>query len=103
MRFEITNIEVAPGIVRYLTGANDAEDGGSPQRDFGGAVRSNNELPFVVELWNPAATCVETVLAVCSNVGIGYAAFYGAASAYPHRHIVLRHDKRVLSRWHGKH
>jgi len=56
------------------------------------------DLPYKIELWNPAKSAVEQVLAVTANGSIGYAAFYGATREFPHRYITLRHKNRIVSR-----
>jgi hypothetical protein len=59
------------------------------------------DLPYRVELWNPAKTGVEQVLAVTASGSIGYAAFYAATREMPDRYITLRHKNSIVSQWNG--
>jgi hypothetical protein len=59
------------------------------------------DLPYRVELWNPARTSVEQILAVTASGSIGYAAFYAATREMPDRYITLRHKNSIVSQWNG--
>lgn len=60
---------------------------------------AGEDLPFKVELWDPAKQAVEQVLAVTANSSIGYAAYYAATREYVDRFVTLRHKGSILIRW----
>ena len=75
---------------------NSIRAGGPPQRQ-----QPAEDLPYKVELWDPAGKGVEVVLAVTASPSIGYAAFFAATREHPERHITLRHKNNIVSRWAG--
>jgi hypothetical protein len=82
--------------------SDEAEDGGprkvsSTERSLAGG----DDLPYRVELWDEEKKAVEQVLAVTANATIGYAAYYAATRENPHRYVVLRHKRSIVSRWNG--
>jgi hypothetical protein len=80
----------------------DEQDGGKPgQRRPLVDNAQAEDLPYRVELWNPAKAMVEMVLATTASTSIGYAAYHAATVEFPDRYVVLRHHHTVLSRWNG--
>jgi hypothetical protein len=86
----------------YFSGSGD-----HPSRTRPSALTGSNnpaeqeDLPYKVELWDPAKQAVEQVLAVTANSSIGYAAYYAATRDHANRYITLRHKGAVLIRWNG--
>ena len=80
----------------------DEPEGPPPQpAPFDRAVAGREDLPYRVELWDPAKKSVEQVLAVTSSGSIGYAAYYAATREHPERYITLRHKTNTIARWNG--
>ena len=79
-----------------------------PQRDddpgagYDGLSIEGEDLPYKVEVWDPAGEFVEHVVAVSANPAVGFAAYYAAAREFPGRDVTLRLKDRVLSRWTGR-
>lgn len=73
-----------------------AERASRPKRSSGddGAAEA---LPFVIELWNKAASKPLRVLARAQNAALARAIFKAAAAENPERKIVLRRGARVLA------
>jgi hypothetical protein len=85
---------------RFAPGSGQ-EEGDDPSASSHPLPQSGEDLPYKVELWDKTNGFVEEVLAVASNVSIGYAAYYAAARQFPDRHITLRHHNTLVSRWNG--
>ena len=60
--------------------------------------RAQDELPYLVELWDEERRVVELVLAVTAHGSIGYAAYYAAVREYPNRCVTLRLNNRTIAR-----
>jgi hypothetical protein len=94
----------SPGICTrpsgYWLSAPDERDGGATgARPDPTDPSQHEDLPYKVELWDPAKSTVELVLAVTASGSIGYAAYHAATLEFPDRFIVLRHKGAVLARW----
>jgi len=85
---------------QFASGDNDRDDPLGAARSLHGP-QAGEDLPYKVELWDPAKTGVEQVLAITANGSIGYAAYYAATREYPDRYITLRHKNAIVSRWNG--
>ncbi|CAN7577182.1 hypothetical protein LJR225_004302 [Phenylobacterium sp. LjRoot225] len=85
-----------------LHSGDDADGDGAAATPSGGVARDGEDLPYKVEVWDPAGDFVEQVVAVSANPAIGFAAYYAAAREFPGRDVTLRHMGRVLSRWPGR-
>lgn len=53
------------------------------------------EHEWKVEQWGEHDT-IERVFAICDRADIGIAAFDASVTAYPDKHITLRHGARVI-------
>ncbi|SFV35046.1 hypothetical protein SAMN04488557_2488 [Hyphomicrobium facile] len=82
-----------------LSAAGDPDDGPDGSLYPSPAASRLRDLPYRVELWDPAKATVELVLAMTVSGSIGYAAYHAATVEFPDRYIVLRHNDAVLSRW----
>jgi hypothetical protein len=95
-----TGGQVISGAVYRLAPPNDRKGGrskGTPARDP--LPAGGEDLPYKVELWDPAKSGVEQLLAVTASASIGYGAYYAATREFPDRYITLRHKGTVVSRW----
>ena len=88
-------------VAYYFRPGEDSEDRDQSDRPSQLTTAKREDLPYRVELWNAAKTCVEEVLAVTRSVSIGYAAFYAATREYPDRYLTLRDNNGVVNRWNG--
>ena len=79
--------------------SGDRDDGPDGSKYPSVGVSRLRDLPYRVELWDPAKATVELVLAMTVSGSIGYAAYHAATVEFPDRYVVLRHDDVVLSRW----
>jgi hypothetical protein len=86
---------------RLLPSGSPPEDGPPTARAVGKFQAEQDELPYMVELWDEAKRTVEQVLAVTSSGSIGYAAYYAATREYVDRYVTLRHKNNIISRWNG--
>jgi hypothetical protein len=82
-----------------LAAGADPENGDSQPARPDRVPAHHEDLPYKVELWDPARQSVEQVLAVTAHGSIGYAAYYAATREYPDRYVTLRHKNRIVSRW----
>jgi hypothetical protein len=83
----------------HFSNSNDRPSRKPPPSVPGSDPVEHEDLPYRVELWDPAKNGVEQVLAVTANSSIGYAAYYAATRDYANRYITLRHKGAVLIRW----
>ncbi|CAA2142247.1 hypothetical protein [Hyphomicrobium sp. ghe19] len=82
-----------------LSAAGGPDDGPDGRISSSPGTSGLRDLPYRVELWDPAKATVELVLAATVSGSIGYAAYHAATVEFPDRYIVLRHKDAVLSRW----
>lgn len=83
----------------YLAGTGDSSPPRQPPGGSGPTPVEQEDLPYRVELWDPAKKAVEQVLAVTANSSIGYAAYNAATRDYVDRYVTLRYKGNVLIRW----
>ncbi len=101
MRVMVEGRRWASGNYLFTSDA-DQTNGGGPDAAGNKLRGSPVEMPFCVEIWDSASASVERVLALTADGSIGYAAFYAATREYPNRHITLRHNNTILSRWNNR-
>jgi hypothetical protein len=89
------------GLHRAAPAGGDGDDYGARPSASDRQQNPGDDLPYKVELWNPAGTSVDHVLAVTASPSIGYAAYYAATREHPNRQITLRHKNSIISRWPG--
>ncbi|HEX3429847.1 MAG TPA: hypothetical protein VHT03_03095 [Rhizomicrobium sp.] len=62
-----------------------------------GTAASADQLPYVIELWNKAASRPLRVIARAQNAALARAIFKAAAAENPERKLTLRRDGRTLA------
>ncbi len=82
----------------WLATGEDPEDNPFGFARSDGLGKAQDELPYLVELWDEKRRVVELVLAVTAHGSIGYAAYYAAVREYPNRFVTLRLNNRTIAR-----
>jgi hypothetical protein len=86
------------GIHRFNAGDDPADRTRSPV-GFGAAPISDDDLSFLIEVWDDRFEAVDSLVAVAATPATAYAAFYAAVREYPGREITLRREGHVMCRW----
>jgi hypothetical protein len=87
------------GVYQLHCPADPPDEGDRTASPYEGFPGEGDDLPYKVEVWDPAGNFVEQVVAVSVSPAIGYAAYYAATREFPGRSITLRHKSAVISRW----